>query len=185
MEKDNDPPVETNGKTALVYLRVSTARQAEKGGESEGYSIPAQRDACTRKAAELGASNLEEFIDAGASARSADRPALQAMLERLKKKDVDYVIVHKVDRLARDRADDVMIALAIHNAGAKLISVTEAVDATPAGTLLHGIMAAISEFYSNNLSMEAKGAPREGQTRWHAGLCSAGLPQRHHQDRWS
>jgi site-specific DNA recombinase len=156
MEKDNDPPVETNGKTALVYLRVSTARQAEKGGESEGYSIPAQRDACTRKAAELGASNLEEFIDAGASARSADRPALQAMLERLKKKDVDYVIVHKVDRLARDRADDVMIALAIHNAGAKLISVTEAVDATPAGTLLHGIMAAISEFYSNNLSMEAK-----------------------------
>jgi site-specific DNA recombinase len=142
--------------TALIYLRVSTARQAEKGGEAEGYSIPVQREGCTRKASDLGATVQQEFVDAGASARSADRPALQAMLEHLKSGGVDYVIVHKVDRLARDRADDVMIALAIHKAGAKLISVTEAVDATPAGTLLHGIMAAISEFYSNNLSQEAK-----------------------------
>ena len=49
-----------------------------------------------------------------------------------------------------------MIGLAIHQAGAKLVSVTEAVDATPAGTLLHGIMASIAEFYSKNLSQEAK-----------------------------
>ena len=98
---------------------LSTARQAEKGGETEGYSIPAQREACSRKAGDLGASVVEEFVDAGASARSADRPALQAMLERLKLGGIDYVIVHKVDRLARDRADDVMIALAIHKAGAK------------------------------------------------------------------
>ena len=122
-----------------------------------------------------------KFLDAGASARSADRPALQAMLERLKSGGVDYVIVHKVDRLARDRADDVMIALAIHRAGAKLISVTEAVDATPAGTLLHGIMAAISEFYSNNLSQEAKkGLHEKAKTRRHTFLCTTWLFERHH-----
>jgi site-specific DNA recombinase len=143
-------------KRAILYLRVSTARQASQGGEAEGYSIPAQRDACRRKAAAIEAEVVEEFVDAGASARSADRPALQALLERLKTGSVDYVIVHKVDRLARDRADDVAIGLAIHTAGATLVSASEAIDATPAGVLLHGIMAAISEFYSNNLSQEAK-----------------------------
>jgi DNA invertase Pin-like site-specific DNA recombinase len=140
----------------LLYLRVSTSRQATRDGQSEGYSIPAQRAACERLAKSLGAQVIDEFVDAGASARSADRPALQALLERLKQKDVDYLIVHKVDRLARDRADDVAIARAIHQAGAKLVSASEQIDETPAGMLLHGIMATIAEFYSRNLSTEAK-----------------------------
>jgi site-specific DNA recombinase len=146
---------------ALLYLRVSTSKQATRGGEAEGYSIPAQRDACLRRASELGAvvPVSGEFIDAGASARSADRPALQALLARLGDRSlphVAYVIVHKIDRLARDRADDVAIGLAIHQAGAVLVSATEAVDDTPAGTLLHGIMASIAEFYSKNLAAEVK-----------------------------
>ncbi len=57
---------------AVVYLRVSTSRQARSGGEAEGYSIPAQREACRRKADDLGAEIVDEFVDAGASARSAD-----------------------------------------------------------------------------------------------------------------
>jgi site-specific DNA recombinase len=146
-----------SSRRAVIYLRVSTAKQARSGGEVEGYSIPAQREACRRKAETLGASVIDEYVDAGASARSADRPALQEMLDRLiEKRDVDYVIVHKVDRLARDRADDVAIGLTIHKAGAVLVSVSEQVDDTPAGTLLHGIMASIAEFYSKNLSHEAK-----------------------------
>ncbi len=142
---------------AVLYLRVSTTRQATKAGASEGYSIPAQREACTRKATELGATVVDEYVDAGASARSADRPALQALLERLSSsRDIAYVIVHKVDRLARDRADDVAIGLAIHKAGAVLVSASEQIDDTPAGTLLHGIMATIAEFYSKNLAHEVK-----------------------------
>ena len=142
---------------AVIYLRVSTTKQASTGGEVEGYSIPAQRSACHRKAEELGASVVAEYVDAGASARSADRPALQELLDRLEdEQDVDYVIVHKVDRLARNRADDVAIGLTIHQAGAVLVSASEQIDDTPAGTLLHGIMATIAEFYSRNLSHEAK-----------------------------
>ena len=60
--------------TAVLYLRVSTKEQAARGGEAEGFSIPAQREACTRKAEGLGATVVAEFIDAGESARSADRP---------------------------------------------------------------------------------------------------------------
>ena len=53
---------------------------------------------------------------------------------------VKYVIVHKVDRLARNRADDVAINLALKQAGAELVSVSENIDQTPSGLLLHGIM---------------------------------------------
>lgn len=67
---------------------------------------------------------------------------------------IDFLIVHKVDRLARSREDDVNIVLAIQRAGAKLVSATENIDETPSGKLLHGIMATIAEFYSQNLATE-------------------------------
>ena len=51
-------------KRAILYLRVSTARQATQGGEAEGYSIPAQRGACQRKATDLGAEVVDEYVDA-------------------------------------------------------------------------------------------------------------------------
>ena len=53
-----------------------------------------------------------------------------------KQGEIDYVIVHKIDRLARNRADDVQIQLAIERAGAQLVSVSENVDATPSGKLV-------------------------------------------------
>ncbi|MCW3078509.1 MAG: Resolvase domain protein, partial [Bacteroidetes bacterium] len=149
-------PAETAGVKALIYLRVSTVRQATKNGEAEGYSIPAQRNACQAKARELGAEVVDEFVDAGASARSADRDGLQRMLDRVREGDVSYVIVHKLDRLARSRIDDAEIATVLHLAGTTLVSASEQIDDSPSGSLLHGIMAAIAEHYSKNLSHEAK-----------------------------
>lgn len=143
-------------KRAVIYLRVSTSAQADTDYGSEGYSIPAQREACKRTAEGLGAKVVEEYLDRGESARSADRPALQAMLERIKDRDIDFVIVHKVDRLARNRADDIEIALAVRASGARLVSASENIDQTPSGTLLHGIMATIAEFYSQNLAAEVR-----------------------------
>jgi site-specific DNA recombinase len=139
---------------AVVYLRVSTKDQATRGGETEGFSIPAQREACRRKAATLDAIIVEEFADRGESARSARRPELQRMLTFVGEQPVDYVIVHKVDRLARSRVDDVEINVALQRAGAKLVSCTENIDETPSGILLHGIMSSIAEFYSRNLASE-------------------------------
>ena len=140
---------------AVIYLRVSTTEQAHGADSAEGYSIPAQREACTRKAADLDAAVVAEFADRGESAKTTARPALQAMLALLAEhKDIDYVIVHKVDRLARNRADDVQIQLAIERAGARLISVSESVDDTPSGRLVRNIMADLAEFYSANLASE-------------------------------
>ncbi|MFZ0664666.1 MAG: recombinase family protein, partial [Acidimicrobiales bacterium] len=143
------------GLRAVIYLRVSTAGQVNTNRDGEGFSIPAQREACMRRIEDLGAVFVEEYIDAGESARSADRPQLQAMLERLTtERDIDFVVVHKVDRLARNRADDVQINLAIRKSGARLVSVTENIDETPTGMLMHGIMSSIAEFYSGNLATE-------------------------------
>lgn len=152
-------------KTAASYLRVSTKEQAEKGGQAEGFSIPAQREANRRKAESLGAVIVAEFIDAGESAKSADRPDLQRMLRYLTENHTDYVLVHKVDRLARNRVDDVEITMAIKKAGATLVSATENIDETPSGMLLHGIMSSIAEFYSRNLATEVhKGMSQKAKT---------------------
>jgi len=139
---------------AVIYLRVSTKEQAERGGEVEGFSIPAQREACIRRATELGLPVAREFIDAGESARSADRPKLQKMLLYLAEHPTKTVIVHKIDRLARNRADDVQITLAIQSSGANLVSVTENIDETPQGKLMHTIFSGLAAFYSDNLATE-------------------------------
>lgn len=142
-------------KTAVTYLRVSTADQAKRGGREEGFSIPAQREANTRKAASLDAVIVEEFVDAGESGTSATkRPELQRMLAYVREHPVDYCIVHKLDRLARSRADDVAIHFALKQAGVTLVSTSENIDETPSGMLMHGIMSSIAEFYSRNLANE-------------------------------
>lgn len=146
-------------KFAISYLRVSTRGQAERGGgHDEGFSIPAQREANKRKALSMGAMIGKEFVDRGASAKSADRPQLQAMLEYVKENAdrVDYVIVHKVDRLARNRGDDIDIMRTLRECGVQLVSASESIDDTPAGMLLHGIMSSIAEFYSQNLANEVR-----------------------------
>ncbi len=151
--------------TAVTYQRVSTKEQASKGGRDEGFSIPAQRQANARKAEDLGARIVAEFVDAGESARSADRPDLQRMLEYIATHQVTYCIVHKVDRLARNRLDDVEIHRRLVEAGVTLVSATENIDETPSGMLLHGIMSSIAEFYSKNLATEVtKGLTQKFET---------------------
>jgi site-specific DNA recombinase len=149
-------PTESSAPTkrAVIYLRVSTKEQAQRDGDPEGYSIPAQRAACLKKAEALGAKVVAEFVDRGESARSADRAELQQMLKGLLREPADFVIVHKVDRLARNRYDDAVITAQITASGAQLVSVSENIDETPSGLLLHGIMSSIAEFYSRNLANE-------------------------------
>ncbi|MFN2610433.1 MAG: recombinase family protein, partial [Actinomycetota bacterium] len=139
---------------ALIYLRVSTKEQAEKGDSSEGYSIPAQREACFRYIADKGWDVADEFIDAGESARSADRPNLKAMLQRIGEGDIDIIVVHKIYRLARNIEDHVAIRAALRKYGVQLASVTENIEETASGRLVEGIHALMAEFYSANLGAE-------------------------------
>ena len=141
-------------KRAVLYLRVSTLKQAQTD-DADGYSLPAQQDACERKAAQLGADVVEIYVDRGESAKTAERPRFQQMINRIRDhRDVDYVILDKIDRFARNRRDDANILFELRMAGAQLVSVKENIDETPSGQLLHAIMAGIAEFYSKNLATE-------------------------------
>lgn len=139
---------------AISYLRVSTKDQATRNGLEEGLSIPAQRDAAQRKADQLNAVIVAEFIEPGESGKTARRKALQEMLDYLAEHPVRYCIINKVDRIARNRLDDAIIHATLRQAGVTLVSVMENIDETPSGMLMHGIMASIAEFYSLNLAQE-------------------------------
>jgi site-specific DNA recombinase len=146
----------------VIYLRVSTREQAEKGEGEEGFSIPAQREAATRHIRDAGWDLVDEYVDRGESARSADRPALKAMLARIgEDRDVDAVVVHKIDRLARNMEDHVAIRALLRKRNVALISVTENVEETASGRLVEGIHALMAEFYSANLASEI----RKGMTQ--------------------
>ena len=137
---------------AVIYLRVSTKEQAE-----EGYSIPAQAKACRRFLADQGWDLADEYVDRGESARSADRPQLQAMLARLAEdRTIEALVVHKLDRLARNLEDHAAVRAALRKAGVQLHSVTETLEDSASGKLVEGILASIAEFYSANLGQEIR-----------------------------
>ncbi len=136
----------------VIYLRVSTREQAEGG-----YSIPAQREACTKLIQEKGWTFVDEYSDRGESAVSVKRAQLQEMLSRIKKdKDIDAIIIHKIDRLARNLEDHVAIKAILKRSETQLVSVVENIEDSASGRLVEGIHALMAEFYSSNLSSEVK-----------------------------
>jgi site-specific DNA recombinase len=134
--------------TAVVYLRVSSPGQVNRGTDPEGYSIPGQREATKGRAGTLSAELIGEYVEYGVTGRTTHRPALQRMLADLPKLRPTYVIVYDLSRLARNRLDDALLMLKIEQSGARLVSVLENVDQTPSGRLTHGVLAAVNEFRS-------------------------------------
>ncbi|MCL6473044.1 MAG: recombinase family protein [Firmicutes bacterium] len=63
---------------------LPTKEQVEKDLGDEGYSIPAQREACEKHIRDNGWKFVDEYSDRGESARSTDRPQLQELLSRVK-----------------------------------------------------------------------------------------------------
>jgi DNA invertase Pin-like site-specific DNA recombinase len=136
---------------AVTYSRVSTTEQAEAG-----YSLDAHDRALLRHVESNGWDLIETFQDAGESARSADRPQLKQMLDRIADGDVDILLVHKIDRLARSLSDHVAIRKTLELHGVRLVSISENLEDTASGRLVEGIMASLAEWYSANLSQEIK-----------------------------
>jgi site-specific DNA recombinase len=93
------------GKTAVIYLRVSSSGQVNKAHDPEGYSIPTQREACLRHAQRLGARVISEYVEMGRTGTNLRRPALQNMLNELPTLKPDYVIFYDLSRVAREEMD--------------------------------------------------------------------------------
>src|SRR5688500_3929753 len=85
---------------AALYYRVSSEEQVE------GYSLDAQQRAARAYCESHGWSVAHEYRDEGRSARTDDlrkRPAFAAMLADADAGLFDVVVVHKLDRFARNR----------------------------------------------------------------------------------
>ncbi|MGH2711642.1 MAG: recombinase family protein, partial [Actinomycetota bacterium] len=137
---------------AVVYVRVSTKEQAE-----EGYSIAAQQAACTRYVADRGWALVDVYSDRGESARTADRPQFQLLLRRVREDpSIRHLVVHKLDRLARNIRDYAEVRELLERSGVQLVSVTEGLEATASGKMVEGMLAVVAEWYSNNLSAEIR-----------------------------
>jgi DNA invertase Pin-like site-specific DNA recombinase len=142
----------------LTYARVSTDKQTERE-----LSIPAQLQAVRHYATERNWQIVSEFTEPGASGRTVERPALRQLLAECREShdEIDVVLVHKIDRLARNVADHVAIRAILKKNSIRLASVTENLEESTSGELVDHIMAAIAEFYSANFSDEVKKGMRQ------------------------
>src|SRR5690242_4392557 len=86
-------------KTYFSYIRVSTVRQGQTG-----TSLVEQRAAIEQYAARWNLSIVQEFEEKETAAKLG-RPVFSVMLRELKKDRVRGVIMHKIDRSARNLKD--------------------------------------------------------------------------------
>ncbi len=88
-----------------IYTRVST----EQGLDQEFNSLDAQYDAASayiRSQAHAGWTLIRSrYDDGGYSGGSTDRPDLQRLLDDIRSRKIDVIVVYKVDRLTRSLAD--------------------------------------------------------------------------------
>ncbi len=126
---------------AAIYARVSTAEQAEKG-----YSLDTQLAECRRRAGEIGAREIEEFVDDGYSGEFIERPALDRLRARLSGREFACVIVYDPDRLARNLAHQLIVTEELEKAGAELIFVSVSFEQSAEGKLFYSIRGAIADY---------------------------------------
>ena len=75
------------GKTAIIYARVSTARQAD-----DGLPVESQIEQCRAKASSIGARVVQVFRDDGISGRTSKRPGLLGAFSFVEEQRIDYFI---------------------------------------------------------------------------------------------
>lgn len=162
--------------TMIGYMRVSTADQAHSG-----LGLEAQRETITRYADAKGW-NVVWYEDAGLSAKSLDRPQLQAALDRLdaspKRRDVDGLLVAKLDRLSRSVVDFAGVLDLARARKWALVAIDLGVDtSTPTGELVANVMMSVAQWerrvIGERTSAAMQAAKRAGR---HMGRVSV-LPQ--------
>jgi site-specific DNA recombinase len=127
----------------VAYVRVSTDKQVE-----HGLSLEAQQAKLLAYAALYELDLVAVEVDAGVSAKTLQRPALQQALGALKAGKAEALLVVKLDRLTRSVRDLGLLVETYFLAGKwSLLSVSEQIDTrTAAGRMVLNILAAVSQW---------------------------------------
>lgn len=137
-------------KRFFAYIRVSTAKQGE-----HGVSLQEQHDAIVRYA-EREKLTISEWFEERETAAKRGRPIFNKMIVRLKRGEADGVLIHKIDRSARNLKDWADLGEMIDH-GAVVRFVNEALDLNSRGGRLSAdIQAVIAADYIRNLSEETR-----------------------------
>jgi site-specific DNA recombinase len=137
-------------KRCFAYIRVSTTKQNEFG-----VSPTEQRDAIERYARQHDLTVIEWFEEVQTAAKSGRRQFTK-MMELLQKSKADGVIMHKIDRGARNLRDWVALGELI-DAGVTVFFANENLDLhTRGGRLSADIQAVVAADFIRNLREETK-----------------------------
>jgi len=139
---------------AIGYIRVSTEDQAR-----EGVSLENQRRKI-QAYAELKNLNLVNVIeDAGISAKDLNRPGVQEVLRMAQSKEIDAVVVFKLDRMFRSTVDALETTKHFDKWGIAFHSINENLDTKSAmGKFFFTLTAAIAEMERQIVSERTKAA---------------------------
>jgi DNA invertase Pin-like site-specific DNA recombinase len=121
---------------AGLYARVSTLDQ---------QTLPMQIRALRGYAAKRGWTVAEECKEVGSGA--AARAIRQRLIDSAKRRDIDVVLVWRLDRWGRSVADLVSTLREMTALGVGFVSVTEALDlTTPAGRAMAGLLSVFADY---------------------------------------
>ena len=154
---------------AALYLRVSTARQAE-----HDVSIPDQRRQGENYCASRGYRLVETYVEPGASATNDRRPEFQRMIEAgiSKPPPFDVVVVHSFSRFFRDHFELEFYVRKLARNGIKLVSITQEMGDDPMHVMMRQIMALFDEYQSKENTKHVLRALKENarQGFWNGSL---------------
>ena len=148
----------SKNKITAIYVRVSTARQAE-----EGYSVPAQVERLTYYCKAQGWNNIKEYVDGGFSGSKLERPKIQELIEDANRGKISRVVVFKLDRLSRSQKDTLyLIEDVFLENDVEFISLNESIDtSTPYGKMMIGILSAFAQLERENIYLRTRVGMRE------------------------
>lgn len=140
---------------AVAYCRYSSEMQREE-------SIDAQIRAINNYAASNGMKINEVYIDRAKSATTvSDRPEFQRMIDDSSDGKFNAIIVHKLDRFARNRYDSATYRHILKKNDVQLFSVIENFNDSPESIILESVIEGYNEYYSRNLAREVEKGKRE------------------------
>lgn len=157
----------------VLWARVSSREQRE------GYSLDAQLRINRERAQTSGWNVAREFVVAESAKRGAERLAFNEMFAwvkaNAKREKIKAILSHKLDRVCRNMRDAVRLQELEDSCGVQLAFVDNQFGPGAAGALSFNVMAAVAQYYSDNLRSEVlKGMDEKVRQGWPTGLAPYG-----------
>lgn len=134
-------------KNCAIYCRKSS----EEGLDMDFNTLDAQREACeafiTSQRSEGWKAIKTHYNDGGYSGGTMERPALQNLLNDIKSRKVNIVVVYKIDRLTRSLMDFSKLVEVFDGHGVTFVSVTQSFNTTTSmGRLTLNVLLSFAQF---------------------------------------